>query len=190
LNQADYWVNFVGSQEHPQDDCASPDIPFDFDREHEGYYDKTADWMRDRVGGFLQANPARIVLLHIGTNDLRSGQDPNEIVSEVSQILDEIDQYSRGVTVVLARIINKVPISSIYTHYNTQLAAMAQTRIAKGDKLKIVDMENGAGIDYHLEVDGGDFVDAFHLNQRGYAKMANLWHNRLGPLLDTPSSPN
>jgi len=189
LTQADHLVNFVGSQTHPQDDCALNDIPFDFDREHEGYYDKTADWVRDRVRMFLQANPAQIVLLHIGTNDLRSGQDPGAIVTEVNQILDEIDQYSQDVTVILARIINKVPVSSIYTHYNTQLAAMAETRIASGDKLLIIDMENGADIDYHLQDVGGDFVDAFHPNKSGYTKMANVWYDRLTQLLDSPLAP-
>ncbi|GJL64881.1 MAG: hypothetical protein NPIRA04_35350 [Nitrospirales bacterium] len=190
LKQADYLVNFVGSLTHPQDDCALPDILFDFDREHEGYYDKTADWIRDRVEGFLQTNPAQIVLLHIGTNDLRSGQDPSEIVTEVSQILDEIDQYSRDVTVVLARIINKVPTSSLYNHYNALLAAMAQTRLAEGDKLIVVDMENGTGINYHLDDDGGDFVDAFHLSKTGYAKMADAWYDHLGKLLDSQSLQN
>ncbi|WP_454064057.1 GDSL-type esterase/lipase family protein [Candidatus Nitrospira salsa] len=190
LSQANHVVNFVGSQTHPQDDCASSDIPFDFDREHEGYYDKTADWVRDRVRVFLQANPAKIVLLHIGTNDLRSGQEPSDIVMEVSQLLDEIDQYSSDVTVILALIINKVPISSIYTHYNTQLTAMAETRIANGDKLLVVDMENGADIDYHLQDADGDFVDAFHPNESGYTKMANVWYDRLTQLLDSPLAPN
>lgn len=82
LTQANHLVKFVGSQSHPQDDCGSSNIPFDFDREHEGYYDKTADWIRDRVGALLQANPAKIVLLHIGTNDLRFGQDPGDIVTK------------------------------------------------------------------------------------------------------------
>ncbi|GJL49551.1 MAG: hypothetical protein NPIRA01_07780 [Nitrospirales bacterium] len=139
---------------------------------------------------FLQANPAQIVLLHIGTNDLRSGQDPGEIVTEVNQILDEIDQYSQDVTVILARIINKVPANTIYTHYNTQLAAMAETRIATGDKLLIIDMESGADINYHLQGSGGDFVDAFHPNESGYTKMANVWYHHLTQLLDSPLAPN
>ncbi|GJL66081.1 MAG: hypothetical protein NPIRA05_10520 [Nitrospirales bacterium] len=67
-----------------------------------------------------------------------------------------------------------MPISSIYTHYNAQLVAMAESRIAKGDKLLIVDMENGAGIDYHLQDVGGDFLDVFHLSKSGYIKMANV----------------
>ncbi|WP_447969618.1 GDSL-type esterase/lipase family protein [Nitrospira sp. M1] len=190
LTQAGYFVNFVGSQHHPQDDCALPGNSIDFDSEHEGYYDKTADWIRDRVVEFLQANPAEIVLLHIGTNDLRSGQDPHEIVTEVSQILDEIDQYSQDVTVILALIINKVPISSIYKQYNTQLAAMAQTRIARGDKLIVADMETGAGIDYHLEGDGGDFFDSFHPNNNGYAKMADVWYDHLNLLRDSLAASN
>jgi lysophospholipase L1-like esterase len=179
-------VVFVGNQIQPVNSCTSYGIQINWNRSHEGHPGWRADQIRDEVIGFLQANPADIVLLHIGTNDLNSGQTPSDIVTEVRQILDRIDQYesanSREVKVIIARIINRVPLSSTYSQYNTELAAMAQTRIANGDKITIVDMENGAGIDYGVEMN-----DAYHPDENGYAKMADVWYNAIVQML--PPSP-
>src|SRR4030042_494207 len=91
--------DFVGSQPTP-----APD--------HEGHPGWHADGcpipslgdILDNVYNWLTANPADIVLLHIGTNDITyGGQDANE----VSDILDEIDRFSTDTKVILALIINR-----------------------------------------------------------------------------------
>ncbi len=51
---------------------------------------------------------------------------------------------------------------------------MAQNRIDEGDDIIIVDMENGAGINYST-----DLVDGIHPNDTGYSKMANVWFKAL-----------
>jgi hypothetical protein len=62
---------------------------------------------------------------------------------------------------------------------------MAQNRILTGDKILIVDMENGAGIDYRLstEVPPGDMWDNVHPFQTGYTKMADVWFSGLMEVL-------
>ncbi len=52
--------DFVGSQDDGE--LADPD--------HEGHSGWDADEIRDNIYGWLDANPAEIVLLHIGTNDM------------------------------------------------------------------------------------------------------------------------
>ena len=146
------YLNFVGSQKHPQDSCSLYGVPIDFDRDHEGYYGQTADEIYDNLYTYFGNNPPDIVLLHIGTNDIRDGQPISQIVSEVSGILNRIDTYEsayhRNVTVLLALIINSVPYNSTITQYNNALKVMAQNRINSGDDLIIVDMEHDAGIVY------------------------------------------
>jgi hypothetical protein len=44
-------------------------------------------------------------------------------------------------------------------------------------------MEDGAGIDYRLEADGGDMTDNLHPNGNGYAKMAAVWFEALDNIL-------
>ena len=157
-----YRTNFVGSQVAGQND---------FDTDHEGH----GGWHAEKAGvdndiydwvyRWLQANPADVVLLHIGTNDISNGgQNP----AEVGHILDEIKRYNPDITVVLALIINRVPYSAVTTQYNNGVLALAQARIAAGDPIIIVDMERA--LNYST-----DMADDKHPNDSGYSKMARVW---------------
>ena len=187
LVDAGYDIDFVGS-------LISGEDVFD-DPEHEGHN----GWRDDQI---VNGNPIYpdagklnewmadyepdIVLLHIGTN----GLDPSP--DDVEDILDEIDNYSLETWVILARIINRIdhvcPNNSATTIFNDNVEAMAQDRIdTLGDKIKIVDMECGAGINY-LEYSSGDMWDDLHPFQYGigYAKMADEWFSALEQILPDP----
>jgi hypothetical protein len=167
LTGAGYQLDFVGGQ--------IDGTVFDFDRDHEGHggfdandiFDNVFDWLIDQQN---LGNPTDIVMLHIGTNDIPGGEDANE----VDDILDEIYQYDPNTWVIVARIINRVNYSQATTDFNNSVATMVQNRINLGDKLLLVDMENGAGIIYS-DLPGGDMADDLHPNDTGYPKMANLW---------------
>ena len=64
---------------------------------------------------------------------------------------------------------------------------MANARIAAGDDIVMVDMEDGAGLDYALDTsppyDDGDMYDNLHPNDRGYGKMAAKWYQHLVQIL-------
>jgi hypothetical protein len=178
-------IDFVGSVVSGQNT-----LPL-FDPDNEGHPGWTAAQIEADVYTFLQDNPADIVLLHIGTNGL--GTDTND----VEAILDDIDLYEadtgRSVVVILALIINRscitdipaCPESTTISVFNDALAAMAQNRITDGDNIIVVDMENSAGLDYHL-APTGDMFDNWHLADSGYAKMADVWFNALQSVLPAP----
>jgi lysophospholipase L1-like esterase len=172
LNYSGFNVDFVGSQQSG--------TGFDNDSEgHIGYY---ADQIRDDVKGWLDENPADIVLLHIGTNDIQSVQSVNGIVAEVSDTLNNIDQWEsvhRPVTVILARIIltNNTTLNDKTEAYDDALQTMASTRIANGDHIIMVDMENALSYPADLVSDG------IHPTAGGYGKMATVWYNALANLL-------
>jgi lysophospholipase L1-like esterase len=133
------------------------------------------------VYGFLVNNPADVVLLHIGMNDLEAG---SASASEVSAILDEIFRYgqdqNRDIWVILALILHQAEPSCFFCQetatYNSAVNQMAQTRKQNGVKIVIVDIENGAGIDYRL-YPTGDMCDSIHPYVTGYQKMADVWFN-------------
>jgi lysophospholipase L1-like esterase len=130
------------------------------------------------VGGWLAATPADIVLLHIGTNDIHGN---NEDPDEVSDVLDEIYAADSNVTVVLALIINgwsSYNKRDLISTFNSNVNVMAQTRILNGEDLIVVDMENGAGINYSDQ--GPDMNDKLHPTQLGYDKMATNWFSGCG----------
>lgn len=170
LTAAGYPVDFVGTQTNG--DFADP--------QHEGH----CGWMAEggtgggilpNVYNWLTTNPADIVLLHIGTNDITvSGEDANE----VSDILDEIDRYSEDIPVILALIINRRADDSASkrqatTQFNLDVNDMAQNRISAGDDIFIINME--PALDYN--VIGGDMLDQLHPRNSGYEKMAQQWYS-------------
>ena len=182
LESEGYDIDFVGGM--------SDGLVDDFDKDHEGHSGFTSSQIAGMVYDYLGANPADIVLLHIGTNDISElGFNLNDSVNDVAEILDEIDRFEtdngKTIWVVLARIINRncsledppCVESEDTTDLNIAVEAMAQSRIGSGDKIVIVDMEDGAGIDYHLSTDvpPGDMADNSHPYDTGYEKMADVW---------------
>jgi lysophospholipase L1-like esterase len=169
LVAASHSVDFVGSQ---------LDGSTDFDRNHEGHSGWSADGgstgsIANSVYYFLGLNPADIVLLHIGTNDIEEGHASS---ADVARILDEIRRRSTDITVILALIINQDPYSPETTAYNDEVSNMALQRIAKGHHIILVDMENAL-------VYPDDLDDGVHPNNSGYAKMAEVWFEALSEIL-------
>ncbi len=171
LQNAKYEANFVGSQ------IAGESVEPVFDADHEGYYGWTSYALDDIAYASLVQNPADIVLLHIGSNDLAIGPSTDG----VTQILDQIDRYERDsgqtVKVFVAMIIEQADYD--VKQFNENLAATIGTRIRYGDNLTLVNMYTGAGLTIN------DYSDRIHPNGSGYSKMAAVWFNAItGP--DTP----
>jgi uncharacterized repeat protein (TIGR02543 family) len=163
-------VNFVGSQNNGTG----------LDNDNEGHLSYEANQIRDNVIGWLNNNPADIILLHIGTNDIESGQNAPAIVDEVASILDNIKSVNSQATVVLAKIIlrgDNPSWNATTKTFDDALQAMAQVRIANGDKIVVADMENALNYSTDMSSDG------IHLNLAGYEKMAGVWYDALVKIL-------
>ena len=129
--------------------------------------------------GWLAQYPADVILLHIGTHDIGTGQEPAPAVAEVDGILDNIYLNSPQAQVVLAQIINRTPYSPAVTQFNSLLADMAEARIQNGDPLYLVDMESA--LDYTTDMDSET-----HPNITGYEKMAEVWYAQLETIVPVP----
>jgi lysophospholipase L1-like esterase len=195
LDNADYDIDFVGQ--------LIAGFPEDFDRDHEGrggwaaYKKLESQSLSHNLNSFLVANPPDVILLHIGTNDLGDpalDDDPLTLSYEVRDILDTINNFDSNIITFLARIINKAPNNPKFTSFNNHLQNRADSLIALGRKIVVVDMENGAGINYSIDItlpyNDGDFSDETHPNESGYIKMANEWFDELQnyfqPVLASP----
>jgi lysophospholipase L1-like esterase len=169
LTAAGYDFDFVGGQ-------ADGDF-LDLNHEgHNGWHADTAGTsdILGQVYNWLTANPADIVLLHIGTNDITYGE---QNANEVNAILDEIDRFSTDIKVILALIINRTDNpnkAQATTQFNIDVNNMAQSRIATGDDIIVVDMEHA--LNYAT-----DMADYLHPNDAGYAKMAEVWYSAVVP---------
>jgi lysophospholipase L1-like esterase len=171
LQAAHYKMNFVGTRYNGS--AVRPK----YDGNNEGYTGWSAYQIYKNIYNWLKKNPADIILLHIGTNDSVS-VSPDTAVQYVSLILDEIDRFEkdnhRNIKVVLAKIILYPKEADWVKTYNNKLGNMAQNRIGRGDNIVIVDMLNGAGINFSK-----DLIDGIHPTNCGYEKMANLWFKAL-----------
>jgi lysophospholipase L1-like esterase len=175
LSEYGYSVKFVGNLGNG---------PFDFDRKHEGHQGYTAEQISKNIykegGNWLGNQPADIIILHIGTNDISYGK---QNVFNIEEILNKIDRfeadYNISVTVVLARIILRSQVDSYYQatkDYNNEIESMASSRINRGDKLILVDMESV--LNY-----ASDMADNLHPNDSGYKKLADAFFNVLTRVL-------
>lgn len=168
LLDAGYSVDFVGSQ--------TSDFPEGFDGDHEGHIAWRADQIRANVTAWLNSNPADIVLLHIGTNDITEGEGAASTAADIGEILDDIDAWealNNEIWVVLARIVNRNDgYVAETTTLNGLIQDLADTRIAAGDRIVVVDMESALSYP-------GDLADIWHPDYGGYVKMAAVWFTAL-----------
>lgn len=144
-----------------------------------------------------------IILLHIGTNDVWSKiNDPVGVsdfpatpMTNLADILNQIDSANERTTVLLARIIDREGDPANYTRsYNDALGDLAVSRNLAGDKIIVVDMERDADLNYVTDgtapYTGGDLMDGVHPNPVGYPKLGNLWHQVLSTILTPFVAPN
>lgn len=121
---------------------------------------------------YLSEYPTDVILLHIGTNGLTNSTIA-ENLNAIGQILDHIDTIDEKITVVLARIVNHQDGGHQPTSdYNIQIEALAQQRIANGDKIIVVDHESAL-------IYPDDMFNTVHPNMNGYDKMAFVWFEAL-----------
>ena len=173
LGDAGYAIDFVGSLS----DGAQANPPI-VDPHHEGHGGQKDEFIAQNVMEFLTTNPADLVLLHIGTNDLNSNP-PDTAADDVETILDNIDaweQANRPVTVFLALITDRrsennqqeLPNPDV-DMFNANIQALARNRISAGDDLVIVNQHTA------LKYPDDLAPDQVHPDQAGYDKMARQW---------------
>ena len=169
------YVDFVGNE---VDGWA---VEF-FDSNHEGHGGWTSARVASQIYQLLVNNPAEIILLHIGTNNVQ------ESVEDVEAVLNEIDRYETdsgiGIAVIVAQIIQGRASNTATTSlFNQNLAMLVADRNAAGDNLILVDME-------HALIYPDDMFNSLHPNTTGYAKLAGVWQSALEPLLPICPTPD
>lgn len=151
------------------------------------------------TGPYLNTYQPNIILLHIGTNgndNPSNGTSSNEIEDILDSINDFEDTYSKDVHVILSRIIDRVPNQTYVNTLNNNIQSMVMDRVnnisnpSYKDKITLADMEDSAGISYSIDPFGtigngedGDMSDALHPNDKGYAKMAQIWFDGIIEIL-------
>ena len=203
LIKADYKVDFVGSQKHgirPEDDKDW------YDWNCEAYPGWEITEISNKLNTALTVYQPDILLVHVGTN----GDDWDQKPGQVMEMLDLINKYSvendHPITVFLCKIIKRFidEDAAPTSQYNRDVADRVAARA--GDKIEIilVDMEEGAGLDYTDNLPdpsavppckGGDMLgrrypevhyDKYHPNDKGNYKMAVKLYEELVKVIPMP----
>lgn len=198
LTQAGYSIDFTGGRSSGYNvfpdaqHCGIPGISDDQLATilETGYNSNPAYNYYETAGPYLNYYPADIILLEIGTNDVMAG-DVYDISVEVNRIFNAIDAYEsssgKPVLVFVGKIIStqtgtgSCSADALVNTYNANLTSIVNSRISAGDKLVLVDLQCGAGIDYSV-----DMLDTYHPNPTGYQKMGQTWFNSINSYNSAP----
>lgn len=162
LTKDGYIIDFVGSQQN-----GIGVIP---DPENEGHPGWKISNIQNAIDsqGWLEIYQPDIILLHIGTNDIRVGYAVYA-PEHLAALLDDILLRLPETHVIVAMIIPfwSGPIDG-HLAYNAAITDIAASR---GPRVSVVDMQS--------ILLTGDFADAYHPNAQGYDKMARAWETAI-----------
>jgi len=166
VDQAGYAIDYVGSQ-------VSGKLP---DRDNEGHSGWRIGQIAESIDGWLATYRPDVVLLHIGTNDLKSDDVAAGAPDRLSALIDKIRAGAPAATVIVAQIVpsSDAAITARVVKYN---AAIPGIVAAKGTpKVRSANLFRGFNV-------ATDLADRLHPNDAGYAKMAMTWYAALVPVL-------
>lgn len=100
LQYGGYDVDLVGG-ERAGEDCNG----LDYDRDHEGHpgYQAADIAARNQLVGWLDKNPADIVTMHLGTNDIFRGNRPTaEILAALGKLVDQMRDSNPAMRIIVS----------------------------------------------------------------------------------------
>ena len=166
LLQSDgYLFDFVGSQKSGEDVLS--------DADNEGHPGWRIRNLMDAIDseGWLETYQPDLILLHIGSNDLRYG-NPVYAADNLSALLDDIIARLPEAHVIVATII-RTRWGSHFKHLSFN-NAIPRIVASKGPRVSVVNMQDVPS--------KHDFTTLYHPNPRGYDKMAHAWEAAINAL--------
>ncbi|KAI4959042.1 hypothetical protein J4E86_002762 [Alternaria arbusti] len=163
LKSGGYTVDFVGTQQ-------SGTMA---DKDNQGFPGYTISQIRGVAAGGLALKP-NVVLLHAGTNDLNRGNPSSEPDADAPRrlglLLDDVLKAVPNAVVIVAKIIpsKQSGLNANIKTFNNALPAIVASRVSKGSKVSIVDM--------NVLSTSSELSDNLHPNVAGYARMGDIWN--------------
>jgi lysophospholipase L1-like esterase len=150
--------DFVGSQKSGKESLV--------DADNEGHPGWRISNLRQAIAseGWLETYQPDIILLHIGSNDLRYGNSAYA-PGNLSALLDDILARLPETHIIVAQIIRtRWGSDSKHRYYNDSIPDVVAS---KGLHVSMVNMEN--------VLSQNDFTTLYHPSPEGYDKMAHVW---------------
>ena len=105
-------IDFVGSRTKHNNNQAEADN-YQYGVDHECHWGKSSDWLASNMTDFLDSDVIDVpdvAIIHMGTEDILSGSDTaeslaDEIIDNISMVIESLREKNRSVKIVLAKII-------------------------------------------------------------------------------------
>ena len=167
LTNANVSFDFVGGLQHGN---ALPD------KDHEGHAGIKADDLQ--VTNYLNANPADVILLEIGTNDISSNESATQVRDDIDAILDAIFAQNPAARTYLSTTIPRRDGKQATTEsLNALLPALVSAKVAGGQDAVLVDIAARILSEANWQTTLMD--DDKHPNDAGYEIVAQEWFNAI-----------
>ncbi|HEY3333482.1 MAG TPA: GDSL-type esterase/lipase family protein [Capsulimonadaceae bacterium] len=194
LKDAGFPVVFVGKEDNGEPANATGfSVGLTYPN-HEGYGSFTIDQMMNggsaeghsapAIEATLDADKPDVALIMLGTNDLIQKRDLGGILGRLDSLTGRILKHSPKVKIVLAA---PTPMAgergATAAVYASGVPLVVEKYKALGNDITFVNMNTALKM--------SDLPDSVHPNERGYAKMANVWFQALTgiapkPIVDDP----
>ncbi len=162
-------VDFVGSRKgvwNPRTRGQVAPLNPDFDTDHEGYWGYRTDQVLSFVSEKVREHAPDIVLIHLGSNDVADGESVEDMILELSQLIDFIRAEKPNVSILLAELIPGDNNDGIIL-LNKEIRKLGPAKNTKESPVIVVDQYSG----YEF----ADSFDGVHPGDTGEEKMAGKW---------------
>jgi lysophospholipase L1-like esterase len=152
-------IDFVGSLQN-----GPAELP---DKDHEGHSGWVISQIDSNINSWMDTYKPRIVLLHIGTNDIGQNIDLANAPNRLSALIDKIcAKLPTGGKLYVATLVPMNGQDAKVASYNSAIPGVVQSKVSAGKPVYVVSMSS---------VTTADLQDGVHPNRTGYDKMADAW---------------
>lgn len=159
-------VDFVGSLSNGPSELG--------DKNHEGHSGWRIDQLDTNINSWMTTYKPKIVLLHIGTNDMTQNTDLSNAPARLGTLIDKIcAKLPAGGKLYVATIIplGIGDLNNRVKAYNSKIPDIVGSKVSQGKPVYVVDMYNA--------LTTADLSDGVHPNRTGYDKMADVWYKAI-----------
>ncbi|EMR66253.1 putative cellulose-binding family ii protein [Eutypa lata UCREL1] len=162
-------VDWVGSGQ-TENNCGDNT----YDRDNEGHSGFLAIDIatRQQLVGWLNTNPADVITMHLGTNDIVQQNKPvADIIAAFTTLVGVMRDSNPNMKIVVAQII---PMG--FGNYNTQIQSLNTAIMPWAEGLNTTESPIWVVDQYTGFSGSSDLRDGVHPNDSGDTKMMNVWY--------------
>jgi len=165
-------IDFVGSRKKHHDNKVEPDS-YEYDVDHEGHWGRNSGWLAKNMPGLLNGDSPDVAVIHMGTEDIvastsAAGPLSDEIIGNISKVIEALRSKNRTVKIVLAKIIPVRGKADEVELLNLKIARYVDAHSTTRSPVVVVDLHAGCNVSEDL-ADGGILPNA-----GGAKKMAGV----------------